>query len=150
VTTTSDIALRFVAPDDPAIEAEIALRFRVLRDPLGLPPDAVRFDFEAQSVHLLAFAGSDVVGCVLFHPEGDAGRLYQMAVAPEHQGSGVGRRLVERLETRLRGDGIVRVELHARDAAVGFYQRLGYRNVGEPFIEVGISHQRMRKALTSP
>ena len=37
--------------------------------------------------------------------------------------------------------------LHARETAVAFYLRLGYRVVGEPFVEVTIPHRTMEKLL---
>jgi len=37
--------------------------------------------------------------------------------------------------------------LHAREAAIPFYLRLGYELEGEPFTEVGIPHRRMVKLL---
>jgi predicted GNAT family N-acyltransferase len=39
--------------------------------------------------------------------------------------------------------------LNARDTAIPFYLHLGYELVGEPFVEVGIPHRKMRKALRS-
>ena len=142
------VELRFVAPDDLLVAGELDLRFRVLRDPLGLGPDTVRFPFEHESLHLLAVAEERVLGCVLFHPESpDTGKLYQMAVAPEHQRHGVGAHLVRGLEERLVRDGFRRIVLHARVEAVGFYERLGYQALGPVFGEVGIPHQRMEKRL---
>lgn len=144
----AEVDVRFVAPDAPLVARELDLRFRVLRDPLGLDPDTVHFPFEHESLHLLAIEAGEVVGCVLFHPESPtAGKLFQMAVAPERQRRGLGSRLVRTLEARLRQDGFARVVLHARATATGFYAALGYRPVGAPFDEVGIPHQRMEKAL---
>ena len=37
--------------------------------------------------------------------------------------------------------------LHAQRRAEGFYAAAGYLAEGEPFIEEGIEHVRMRKAL---
>ncbi len=143
------LTYRFAKPSDAALMAgEHDLRFRVLRAPLGYTRADVRFDFDDESVHLLALQDDTVVGCVLFHPESPAdGRLYQMAVAPDLQGRGVGRELVRRLESRLRDLGVTRVHLHARQAAVGFYRRLGYAVEGEPFDEVGVPHRHMARAL---
>ena len=142
------IRLRFVPPDDPLVERELDLRFRVLRDPLGLGPDDVRFGFEGASLHLLALDGAAVVGCVLFHPSSPTeGRLYQMAVDEPYRGQGLGARLLEALETRVRDDGIVRIVRHARTPAVRFYERAGFQVSGEPFVEVGIEHRKMTKRL---
>ena len=134
--------------DAPEYAAELDLRWRVLRRPLGHGPEAVPFPFEAESLHLLALDGGRVIGCVLFHPEGPAtGRLFQMAVEPDRQGAGLGTRLVRALELEVAGRGFREVVLHARDTAVGFYARLGYVSFGAPYVEVGIPHQNMRRTL---
>jgi GNAT superfamily N-acetyltransferase len=145
-----DVVLEFVPPvdADPRYRGARVLRHRVLRAPLGHPLGSEFFDFEPQALHLVARVGEVVVGCVMFHPDGTGGgRLCQMAVETERQGTGLGRRLVRHLEDRLRSDGIERVILHARVPAAGFYARLGYGIVGEPYEEVGISHQSMERVL---
>jgi len=133
---------------DPLHAEELALRWRVLRAPLGHPLEATRFPFEDESLHLLALDAGAVVGCVLFHPEGpDSGRLFQMAVEPVRQGQQLGRQLVRTLEGEVARRGFRTVTLHARDTAVGFYERMGYQVRGEPFVEVGIPHRHMRRSL---
>lgn len=102
---------------------------------------------EHESVHILALDGADVVGCVLFHRQGESGRLYQMAVLPEYRSRGIGTRLVEALERLARSWGMAQIYLHGRDYAVGYYERLGYQKVGDPFIEVTIEHFKMEKML---
>jgi len=120
----------------------------VLRKPLGFAREAVAFPFEAESMHLVALEAGRVVGCVLFHPEGsESGRLFQMAVEPDRQGTGLGTRLVRAREDEVARRGFREVVLHARDTAVSFYARLGYAPVGAPYSEVGIPHQNMRRAL---
>jgi predicted GNAT family N-acyltransferase len=142
------VRLAFIDLDAPEYAQERDLRWRVLRKPLGHGPDAVAFPFEAESLHLVALDGGRVVGCVLFHPEGaETGRLFQMAIEPERQGSGLGTRLVRTLEQAVAERGFREVTLHARDAAVAFYARLGYVSFGAPYVEVGVPHQNMRRAL---
>ena len=139
---------RFIGLDAPEYAQELDLRWRVLRKPLGFAPEAVAFPFEAESLHLVALDAGRVVGCVLFHPEGtETGRLFQMAVEPDRQGTGLGTTLVRALEAELVRRGFREVILHARDSAVGFYARLGYAPVGPPYVEVGVPHQNMRRSL---
>jgi predicted GNAT family N-acyltransferase len=144
----SEATLRFIELDAPEYAQELDLRWRVLRQPLGFAPEAAVFPFEAESLHLVALDAGRVVGCVLFHPEGTrTGRLFQMAVEPDRQGTGLGTRLVRALEAELARRGFSEVTLHARDTAVGFYAGLGYAPVGAPYSEVGIPHQNMRRGL---
>jgi ribosomal protein S18 acetylase RimI-like enzyme len=148
--------LHLIDPAHPLYPAELELRFRVLREPLGQPRESVRFPFEAHSLHLVAVpaegAQQEVAGCVLFHPDSPpgappGGRLFQMAVRPELQGQGLGARLVRHLEAELRARGVSRVHLHARASVVPFYERLGYASYGDPFVEVGIPHRHMQRTL---
>jgi ribosomal protein S18 acetylase RimI-like enzyme len=142
------VELRWLGASDLLRAAELDLRWRVLRAPLGHPFEATRFPFEEESLHLVSLDQGRVVGCVLFHPEaGDAGRLFQMAVEPGRQGQGIGVELVRELEAEVARRGSRTVTLHARSTAVGFYQRLGYAVYGEPFTEVGIPHRHMRRQV---
>jgi ribosomal protein S18 acetylase RimI-like enzyme len=107
--------------------------------------DQVGFAGEERALHVVAIERDAVVGCVLF--DFTTGRLRAMAVLPSRQRSGLGARLVVRLECELEKRGIAKVKLHARASVVGFYERLGYRVEGEAFVEVGIEHRSMRKTL---
>lgn len=146
-------ASRFSPADDPATYAEeLELRYRVLREPLGMTRGDVPFPAEREWAHFVATATIDgarcVVGCVLSSPAGeDAVQLRQMAVRGDLQTGGVGRLLVEVLESDARAGGVGRVTMHAREVAVGFYEKLGYAIASPRFVEVGIPHFVMEKAL---
>ncbi len=140
--------LRFIEVNDSRYPDELEVRYRVLREPLGMPRSAVTFAFEGDCLHLVALEGERVLGCVLFHPESSgSGRLLQMAVWPELHGQGVGRQLVRHLERSLTERGFHHVHLHARAHVVGFYEKLGYRCVGAEYLEVGIPHRNMEREL---
>jgi ribosomal protein S18 acetylase RimI-like enzyme len=133
---------------DDRYAAELDLRYRVLRAPLGFSRQQTLSPFEDGSVHMLAVDDGRVVGCVLFRPlAARQGRLYQMAVEPRLQRRGIGARLVAALEAEVARRGFDEVVLHARATAVGFYERAGYTVDGAPFTEVGIPHVKMRKLL---
>ena len=91
-----------------------------------------------------------VVGCVTLLPKATSagsppsGKLAQMAVDPQRQGEGIGRRLVIEVEKRAFAElGLERVYCHAQVTAVGFYEQLGWTIEGEKFIEAGIEHYVM-------
>jgi N-acetylglutamate synthase-like GNAT family acetyltransferase len=128
-----------------------ALRYRVLRAPLGMPPGSEENRAEGRCAHCVAVWEGQVVGCVLWLPDelGGAGKLLQMAVAPEAQGRGTGARLVAEVERRASVEGVEEIYLHARQTAVGFYEKLGYRCSLAPFDEVGLPHRYMSRCLSS-
>lgn len=74
-------------------------------------------------------------------------KIGRMAVHRVLRGTGVGRALLLALVTaaRDRGDQVVR--LSAQRSAEGFYRRLGFAPVGEPYDEVGIPHIEMEMRL---
>lgn len=132
----------------PVYHEMVALREEVLRKPLGLRFSQQDIAGEKGDIHLAAFLGGELVGTVLLRPESDkVCRLRQMAVRVDLRRQGVGRRLVERAERLLAARDYRAVTLHAREAAVPFYEALGYVAVGEPFTEVTIPHVAMQKVL---
>ncbi len=132
----------------PLYGPTVDLRVLVLRESLGMSRETVFFPYESESHHFVALENENVIGCVLFYPrDGTHGKLYQMAIRPSHQGAGVGRLLVRKLETHAHRLGIRCIDLNARATAVGFYERLGYACVGAPFLEIGIEHRNMVKTL---
>ena len=141
--------LTWCSAGSPAYALAVALRHEVLRIPLGLAFTVDQLASEADSHHLVALdEGGRILGCLMLTPRaGGEVQMRQVAVRPDLQGTGLGRALAEEAERQGRQLGFTRMMLHARDTAVGFYERLGYAPEGEPFVEVGIAHRQMAKAL---
>lgn len=136
-------------------EKAVELRRLVLRKPLGLDFTEHQLKAEAADIHLSAWDNGELVGCVVLTPTDEIKncvkvvKLRQMAVDPNVQRKGIGKRLISFAErvAVARGSGII--TLHARATAVPFYERLGYCVVGEPFEEVTIPHREMEKVIVS-
>lgn len=124
------------------------LRERVLRQPLGQSLHNDDLSGEVHEFTLAAVDGQRVEGCVMLRPLPDGElKLRQMAVSPGLQGRGIGAQLVGAAEALGRERGFCKITLHARNTAIGFYERLGYRVEGSEFEEVGIPHHYMFKQL---
>ncbi len=128
-------------------EQAILLRRRVLRWPLDRDFTDEELAAETDQFHLVGIEDGEVVACALLQRVGDSAKMRQVAVSPELQGQGVGRKLVAAFEELTRERGLAEVILNARQTAVPFYERLGYAVVEEPFDEVGIPHRKMRKRV---
>jgi ribosomal-protein-alanine N-acetyltransferase len=72
------------------------------------------------------------VGFSLFRTVADEAELLLLAVAPEHQHRGIGRRLLEQFVEQARAAGASRVHLEVRDGnpAVAMYRRAGFEPAG--------------------
>ena len=124
---------------------ELLLRDAILRKPIGLKlPE--RMDDEAACRHFGLIRDGELLACLIAVPlEPGTVRIRQMAVQSGLQGTGLGRRLMLESEAILKSDGVREFILHARATAIGFYEKLGYRPVGNRFTEVGIPHVLMEK-----
>jgi len=140
--------LRQIQHNTPEYARVVALRYRVLRAPLGLEFTPEQLAEESDDTHLACFDGETPIAClVLTRVSPQVFKMRQVAVAPERQGEGLGRKIVEYSETVARAAGCEQITLHARETVVPFYLRAGYAVVGEPFEEVTLLHREMRKWL---
>lgn len=133
---------------DPLWPACAALRHRVFCEGQGIDAalEADGRDGTCHHVAVLDDAGAVVGTARLRRKDGEA-KAERVAVAPEHQGFGIGRALMDALEAIARDGGHSRLFLHAQDTAIPFYDRLGYERLGEPFYEAGVLHRAMARSL---
>lgn len=62
-----------------------------------------------------------------FYPLGEGGAMIgRVVVLPEYRGKGLGTRVIEEAEKWLQELGFAKAVVESRDAAVGFYEKLGY------------------------
>ncbi|HVT12703.1 MAG TPA: GNAT family N-acetyltransferase [Fimbriimonadaceae bacterium] len=124
------------------------LRRRVLRWPLGLEYTEEQIAAESAETHFLAYLGERCVGSLTMAPRSEeVVKMRQVAVDGDFQSRGIGGSLVQASESWAQESGFERIELHARQSALPFYERLGYRTLGAPFEEVGIPHRKMVKEI---
>lgn len=137
------------APYGSALYDEVVeLRRELLRRPLGLDFTPEELAQEKHDTHLAALDADRVVGTLLLRKVDErTARIMRMAVVPEAQGRAIGRALVEWAEGIARERGFETIMMHARSSAIGFYEKCGYHTVGDEFLEQGIPHIRMEKAL---
>ena len=126
----------------PATAADLLdLRREVLREGRDDPPSSHVADDAPDTIHLAARdVSGQVVGGVSLVREprrfGDvdvAVQLVLMAVAFERQGERIGELLIGAAQTTVPGDG-PRIWAAARSTALGFYERCGFRSVGDEFV----------------
>lgn len=126
----------------------ITLRQQILRQPLGLSFSMEELEKEKNDLLIAAFDDDDMLGCcMLTKINNDTLRLRQMAVQNNLQGKGIGASIMSFIENLSRDKGYKFLMMHARNTAIGFYEKFGYKVKGEEFIEVGVPHHVMEKML---
>lgn len=139
----------------PKTEQEFAayydLRWRVLRKPWGQPRGSEKDHREWESIHIMAVdkETGHIVGVGRLHKNSDEeGQIRFMAVREDYRGQGLGRMILSELHAEAKRLGLKRIVLLARDSAVGFYAKHGYKTVGKSDTLFGsIPQQRMEITL---
>ncbi len=120
------------------------IRFRVFVEEQGVPREIELDEQDAVSLHALAFEGETPVATGRLLPDGHIGR---MAVLPAWRGRGIGALLLRSLIAKAKQRGDREVALSAQVHAVPFYRAQGFLPEGEEYMEAGIRHQAMKRAL---
>ncbi|AFM01026.1 MULTISPECIES: GNAT family N-acetyltransferase [Desulfitobacterium] len=78
---------------------------------------------------------------------GDTAKLERICVRAAMRKFGLGSVVVKSLEKIAQEEGFCKAKIHAQTQAQNFYERLGYRQTSEEFMEDGISHIVMERTI---
>src|SRR6476619_6870578 len=138
------MALKIIDYGTPEYQQMLKLRDDILRKPLGLDFSSNELEQEKDNLLIAAYEDDQMLGCcMLVAEEPQTVRLRQMAVMNDLQGKGIGRALMQFAENLARDRGYKKITMHARKNALGFYEKMGYRKIGEEFQEITIPHYVM-------
>lgn len=142
------MALKVIYHGTKEYDQMVKLRYDIMRKPLGLSFSQDELDKEKNDILIGAFDEDSIIGCcMLTKIDNNCTRLRQMAVQKNKQGKGIGESMIAFAENIARDRGYKRLMMHARDTAIGFYEKYGYKVKGDEFIEVNIKHHVMEKDL---
>ena len=116
-----------------------SLRYEILRKPLGLPASGAVFsgDEDQTTLHILASNKTDLIGCAtLMISDLNEIQLRGMAVANDWQRKGVGQLIVSTAKS-IAIQKSKTLWCNARFPAIGFYERLGWKQFGG-FFEIPV------------
>jgi predicted GNAT family N-acyltransferase len=144
-----DYEVRIFSKNDPEYDLALALRYKILRKPLGMQFTESELAKDDTDVHLGLFDEDGTIAACLILQKAEDRRLKmrQVAVDDNLQGKGLGSQLNTAAENYARKKGYKVMFCHARKTAVPFYQKQGYSIIGDEFTEVNIPHYVMEKAL---
>lgn len=135
------------ARDAGELRQALALRDRVFCGEQGVPASAERDGRDGGALHLVAVERGTVIGtCRLLFAPG-AAFLGRLAVEPAERRRGIGAALLREADARSSAAGARRISLHAQWDVRELYAQGGYVECGEPFVEEGIDHVTMERAL---
>lgn len=92
-----------------------------------IPPKYEIDETDYENEYIVAFKDTLPIGtCRLHVVDENTAKIERVVVLDEYRGTGIGREVVLAAEQWLKERGIKKVIITSRDAAVGFYEKLGY------------------------
>lgn len=137
---------RAITPQE--IEDAKSVRIAVFQKEQGIVKE---LDFDGQdekAFHFVAYDGLPIGALrVRFIEDNKQAKIERVAVLFSHRGKGIGSKLMIFINDYLTNQGVQETYLDSQEHAKNFYEKLGYRQKGEAFEEVGIPHVKMVKSL---
>ena len=120
------------------------IRFAVFVEEQGVPLAIELDEMDEKALHALAFYAGDPIATGRLLPDGHIGR---MAVLQAWRGRGIGGRILAKLMDAARARGDREIVLSAQVHAMAFYRAHGFVEEGAEYMDAGIPHVDMRRAL---
>ncbi|MEH6472974.1 MAG: GNAT family N-acetyltransferase [Halopseudomonas sp.] len=112
----------------------------------SVPEDIEYDDRDVLCHHVLAFDGDIAVATGRIDTD-QGGKIGRVSVLDGERSHGIGEQVMQALHRIARRAGLNSVRLNAQVSALPFYQALGYQAEGAVFMEAGIPHQAMARAI---
>ncbi len=137
--------IRVVTEADRA--AVYALRFEVFVDEQKVPAEIEIDEEDERAIHIIAEEDGVAIGCGRILLSDTSAFIGRIAVKKARRKTGVGAAVCRFMFDYCRARGCKSIGIHAQVQAVGFYEKLGFRQYGAIFTEAGIPHVAMTCTL---
>lgn len=125
-----------------------AIRARVFIEEQGVPAADEWDEHDATATHFLIFNSTSVVGTARLRLLPPRAKIERVAVLQAARGQGMGTALMRFvMDYASRQPGVSEAYVSAQLNARAFYRGLGFVASGDEYLEVGIAHQSMQRAL---
>ncbi|MFN3691342.1 MAG: PatB family C-S lyase [Fervidobacterium sp.] len=102
---------------------------------------------DTQAIHFILKHFSTPIGVARARDLGEYWKVERVAVLKNFRKFGYGKRLMEHIEFFLENIDKKKIVLNAQKNVKDFYLKIGYEQIGNEFLEAGISHVRMEKVV---
>lgn len=142
------MGLKLIEHGSKEYKQMIDLRYAILRQPLGLNFSEEELIKEKENILIAAFDEDKILGCcMLVKHDRNTLQLRQMAVNNNLQGKGIGASIMSFAESISKDKGYNKIVMNARNNAIGFYEKFGYKVKSGEFIQYNTPHHVMEKIL---
>lgn len=122
----------------------LEIRKKVFVDEQNIPLELEVDETESEAIYFLTYSDDRPAATGRLREYGKYIKFERIATLKEWRGKGVGRNLMEAMLDYAKKNFPGKVPyMHSQESAVAFYERLGWRKSGDPFMEADIPHQAM-------
>ena len=130
------------------LETCLMLRRVVFIEEQNVPEAEEVDEYDTTAIHLLGFEGDTPAGTARIVLHGATGKIGRVCVLKPYRGAGLGADLIKAALAELREmPEITTARLGAQTHALGFYEALGFSVFGPEYMDAGIPHFDMERAL---
>lgn len=129
--------------------AYYALRYKVLREPLGQPVGSEKNDGDILAKHFALFHQEKIIAIArLDNVDAQTSQARFVGVHFDYHGNGFGKKIMTALEDQSLLENKPHMLLHARENALPFYKSMGYKIEEKSYLLYDqIQHYKMSKIL---
>ena len=104
---------------------------------------ALEFDGkDDEATHYLLYYDGQPIGTARWRPTPKGIKLERFALLPKFRNQRTGSKLLDKIMVNVLETGQP-IYLHSQEKAVTYYERVGFKVIGEAFIEAGLKHYKM-------
>lgn len=111
----------------------------------NVPIELEKDEYDAIAEQFLLFYDEKPVATarMLIIKDSNIGKIGRVAVLEEYRGKNLGKKIMKNILEHCRNSGITKVMLDAQTYVIPFYEKLGFKQYGEEFMDAGIPHYKM-------
>lgn len=145
---TMNIEMKHIEYGSDEYERSIDIRNDAFRKPWGLDIRDEDLTGDKDMEMFGAYLDGKMIATIFLTQDDDeTARIKSVAIDEELRGKGLGKYLMDYVEDIARKKGYKKVNLMGRVSVQVFYEKLGYKTIGQPFDYHTIPHVDMTKSL---
>lgn len=143
-----DIQMRTIQYGSEEYEKSIDLRNEAFRKPWGLDIRDEDLTGDRNMELFGAYKGDTLIATIFLTEDSkEIARIRSVAIYEQYRGKGLGNYIMEYVEDIARKRGYEKVQIMGRVSVQVFYEKLGYKTIGQPYDYHTIPHVDMIKVL---
>lgn len=128
-------------------EDALTVRRKVFIEEQQVPEEEEIDEYEDVCTHVVVYDNDLPVAAGRLRDYNGIGKIERICVLASHRQHGLGKIVMEKLESIAQSQGFQSLKLNAQTHAEGFYARLGYETISDIFMDAGIPHVTMTKTV---